>query len=956
MAKMTPAKSPMLKSPMPKSPMPKSPMVCEKYETGCMWHLYGLFNFRQGRSNKKRLSHKRHTNRLDDGNFKTKLDLLNKMDENGQSMDDRMKNKTQTVDSDMASKRKLKGEDLSTEPQMNKKFATDEGEDIPSNSKFVGHLPKNYGKTSKTHQRSHEAKHQKHSNSVLVEEPLNKLNSAAVPELSSKEVHSKNRRGCGCKSIDTVKHDQLNEINLVPVQLNAAEAIINQKFIDGVNHQSKQLLDALEILNSNKELFRKLLQDPNSLLVKHIEDLRDSQARTHQGKSPCEANISEYRTSKARQSEGPSSIHTLKSCDIYPSQENGESEFPERIVVLKPGPPSMEISSESINTSLQSLRNNGQSDTPANSSFSRIKRKLRHAISESRKEQHSKSIDGTLNTPPCQSTGDNSKGKGMKIIRSNSPSVDGGGVTKSSLDIKKKENIGKVKQCESSIGREAASTSGSGLGNSNISLVSQPKREESETYVEAGKHLSELLNNGNKEKSYFERQAQKTWGRVMSFPEYDFLPICNPVRDWENGFLNEQMTFSPYSNCQMVYENKWRLHKEKKAGYSSPLRQDVEALPDNKKLDDQLQVFDTRPNNSDYPFADINVQGDISSLKGCVQIVENDNTMHQGETSSLEVPSESESADKFDTIKANNTIRPGETNYLEVLSKPDCTENTNTTETNDTSYQGETQHSEILTELDSTDKALDQSSETTNMYEEEEYFKRSRQPLTSSPDVFQSSPSSIQRVEDSDCIEDKGEQPSPVSVLEQFFVDATSYASTISEPAEEHHPALLVKSPLEPETSSLNDHEYISEYVMAVLQASGLNWDELSMMCQLSDRLLDPFLFDAVKLQPNQFHGDCMLLFDCINEVLVKVCHTHLPCSPWVSFIKPNARRKLCIEKTVIHEVMKSVHPSPHTMQQIVEKDIAQSGMRLDIRNDVEETVFEMVEDVLEGLIMETIF
>lgn len=56
------------------------------------------------------------------------------------------------------------------------------------------------------------------------------------------------------------------------------------------------------------------------------------------------------------------------------------------------------------------------------------------------------------------------------------------------------------------------------------------------------------------------------------------------------------------------------------------------------------------------------------------------------------------------------------------------------------------------------------------------------QPLTSSPDVFQSSPSSIQRVEDSDGIEDKGEQPSPVSVLEQFFVDATCYASTISEP------------------------------------------------------------------------------------------------------------------------------------------------------------------------------
>ncbi|KAM0981601.1 hypothetical protein ACFX2A_014917 [Malus domestica] len=911
------------KSPMPRSPMPKSPMICEKYETGCMWHLYGLFNFRQGHSNKKLLSHQRHLKRTDDGNFKTKLDLLNKMDEKSENMGDAMKNKTQTVDSNMTSTRRLKGEELSTELQINKKLATDEVKHMQSDSKLVGPLPKNNGKTSDNRQRSNEiplhslkneTKHRNPPSSTSVEKP----HSAALPEVLSKEVHRKKRTGCGCKSIDYVKYDQLNENNLPPGQMNAVEAIVSQKFINGVNYQSKQLSDALQILNSNKELFIKLLQDPNSLLVKHIEDLRESQARKHQSKSVCEENISEQRTSKARQSEGPSGIHKLNSCDMYQPQASGDCGFSERIVVLTPTPPRLQNSSDGIDScstiqSYYSLRSNGEIERPANFSLSRIKRKLRRAIGLSSKEQDSKTINGTLQISPCQGSEDDSKGKAVEIIRRNSPgsnnAADSGVVSKSSLDIENRVNISKVNECESNIGCEAASTSGCGLQNSNISLVSQPKRKESETFAEAMEHLSELLTNGKRDKNNFERQAQKTLEKVASFPEYDFLPTRSPVRDWENTFVDEPMRFSPYSNYQLVYENKSRLQilKEKKTCYSSPLRQDVEAMPENKKLD-QLQVIDIQRN------IDTKRLGDNSRLKGCVQIVKNNSTAHRGETNSVEVSS----------------MHPGEPSSLEVLSKPDSTEKTNTAETSDATCQGET-----------------------DPFED--------QPLTSSPDVFSATPI-IQRVEGSDNIEDKREQPSPVSVLEHYYFDATSPASTISEPAEEHQSHPLTRSPLYIETSSLSEHHVIWEYVRAVLQASSLNWDELSLMRHSSDQLLDPFLFDAVKLQANQFSDDCMLLFDCINEVLVEVYHTQLPYSPLVSFIKPIASRQLSIEKTVINEVMKSVdwyllpHSSPRKLQKIVEKDITSSGTWLDLRNDSEEVVFEMVEDVLEELIMETIF
>ena len=68
------------------------------------------------------------------------------------------------------------------------------------------------------------------------------------------------------------RYDGLTEINLQVNMSEAIEAFINQKLINGkqlcgdeVSHQSKHFLDALKILNSNKDLFIELLQNPNSL-------------------------------------------------------------------------------------------------------------------------------------------------------------------------------------------------------------------------------------------------------------------------------------------------------------------------------------------------------------------------------------------------------------------------------------------------------------------------------------------------------------------------------------------------------------------------------------------------------------------------------------------------------------------------------------------------------------------
>ncbi|MBA0680632.1 hypothetical protein Goari_012320 [Gossypium aridum] len=78
------------------------------------------------------------------------------------------------------------------------------------------------------------------------------------------------------------KDDHHTKINLRVHMNEAVEAFINQRLI---RNQSTDFIDALEISNSNKELLMKLLQDPNSLLVKHVHELCDSQAKKQQTKT-----------------------------------------------------------------------------------------------------------------------------------------------------------------------------------------------------------------------------------------------------------------------------------------------------------------------------------------------------------------------------------------------------------------------------------------------------------------------------------------------------------------------------------------------------------------------------------------------------------------------------------------------------------------------------------------------
>ncbi|KAJ7952296.1 Phosphatidylinositol N-acetyglucosaminlytransferase subunit P-like protein [Quillaja saponaria] len=693
------------------------------------------------------------------------------------------------------------------------------------------------------------------------------------------DVHPKRGRGYGCKSISCVNHGKVDEI-FTQYQRNEAIATnLNQKFIDGndmgkdgAGPQSKQLLDALQILYSNKELFVKILKDPNSLLVKQIHQ----QARKQLTRSVSQSRLTEHQKSNARHFENPSSYN----CD--PQSAN-------RIVVLEPGPDKVQNSADIIHQwpslhSHNSSSYNGKAFKPSFFSFGHLKRKLKDAMGTRRKVQHSVLIDGEPHKAPCgcQALVGSRKVSGAEIFGRDWPSKVKFGIAKegkSSLDVKNTDKINKAQDSE------------------------YLQQNELNISVEARRNHSEMLNNRGEDSKHLTNNQEKT---IFS-PEYDCLSRSSGGYP-EHGFVADQMRYSPYGSYQLGHGIKWGLQRQRENVYLNSLKQNREDSPgaDIRKLNDQLHVVGTNVDITKNLFPNI--------PEGFGKLMETKNSMHQGEIYCLEVPSE-----------------------------PDSRQET-----------GPTLSSDMADSSEGIGYFLDSTLEN---------------QLTAFSAVVSSlSPSSVQRMEDSNSIE----QPRLESVLEQFIVDVVSPAGSISRPGtaespvrvlqdnfDEHKSAGGLRSPPD-SMDNLNTLQFIRE----VLQASGLSCDEPSMECYSSKQLLNPSLQNELKKMTDQFGGNYRILFDCINEVLVEVYHCYFRCSPWVSIIKPNVQTlalKRGDKTSVVDEVTKRVErhffqqPPTRTFEQLAEMDLRRCGTWLDIGIDTEDIVIEVEGEVIEDLIMDSI-
>lgn len=137
-----------------------------------------------------------------------------------------------------------------------------------------------------------------------------------------------------CRGITNASENKVVAVNIG--ERNATKVIKE----DCKMHNSRQLLDALEIFDSNSELFLKLLHDPNSLLVKQIHNVEDLQKEKEKTKiKSLQVNkLSECGTSTIpRKCQKPE--HTMHKYLLERIKSSTDIEIPctsNSIVVMKP--------------------------------------------------------------------------------------------------------------------------------------------------------------------------------------------------------------------------------------------------------------------------------------------------------------------------------------------------------------------------------------------------------------------------------------------------------------------------------------------------------------------------------------------------------------------------------------------------------------------------------------------
>lgn len=146
---------------------------------------------------------------------------------------------------------------------------------------------------------------------------------------------------CQQKSTNCTKHDWSNEkiIEAIKVFLDRRLKDGNHLIDDRKIDNSREFVKALQTSSSNKELILELLKDPNSLLVKKIGDLEDSQLEKGRNSDQL-ASYGELKESKpsvpvAHKQHGFFRRRS-KSQENFTLAGNENSQGSNRIVILKP--------------------------------------------------------------------------------------------------------------------------------------------------------------------------------------------------------------------------------------------------------------------------------------------------------------------------------------------------------------------------------------------------------------------------------------------------------------------------------------------------------------------------------------------------------------------------------------------------------------------------------------------
>ncbi len=277
--------------------------------------------------------------------------------------------------------------------------------------------------------------HQKHESSSFTStlDPL--------PLVSCEDPITRNN-GCEeCGTMftgDCLEHNLLDEYRKQPTEnhtlfqekLDDAKHMLEQKLIHAkelttdASLQKKEFLDALDIINVNKNFLLKFLQDPDSPLAQHFHNQQAFSAKM--GLTKCES--LPLAGSTGGRGSGPSKLkHMQEGIESHAkekkkfhvgsqSQKSDESKYSGDFVkqlmpykteyeadgILKPNKNTAEFPNNSSLGSVHQLKNRSEirENQVVVKRFKDLRQKIKHVIKESRKERHRITMDAILHKIP----------------------------------------------------------------------------------------------------------------------------------------------------------------------------------------------------------------------------------------------------------------------------------------------------------------------------------------------------------------------------------------------------------------------------------------------------------------------------------------------------------------------------------------------------------------------------
>ncbi|XAR63054.1 hypothetical protein NMG60_11022857 [Bertholletia excelsa] len=863
-------------------------------QAGCMGGFISIFDFRPGRSTHKLLSDRRCTGRegVGAGHSRPKLLLTNS---NGNSPEKYVSEERDNLIAAKTSVKELMEEEMTSEQDQKRQMSSaDIGAKVSLIECSRRHIKQNGKQTRKTSKSSdthfefdaaentcHQHSEENNSKFIDMEVVMNELYQQLYQKHPEKAY--------------SVFDDEL--IKKIKVFVDQTSKHVGENGKD--NHLGD--VEAFQTFSSKKELILNVLKDKNSLLVKHIEDLMDGQLDGVQSSKLLEK--FDWLDGEVNKSKPSKSVacrqhrffkRRSKSQEKILLKEDENFQNSNRIVILKPGPASLQISG-TAETKMQAKK------TALQLSFTQLRRKLKSALG---KERHMIPSDNINHTTPC---------KDLNSRRSDKSTGSG----QSSHDCPNRthfytENFArpKTKSTQTSIGNEISEDS-----NLRISKI----------YDEAKKHLSELLTNGEEIEVFSNRQSPKALERLLSYSDFHFSPACSPRRDREHTFVTPCKSLSPCKNLHVVIEENFGPPQNKYVGDVCPSRENLDRQ---QRISNSLEDVQYCKSSSDTltEFNCANAEEETSrsmrsekSFESDVEIVETTSALAEGDNKVSDLSAEQCSCPVITEIEIGDLIgicngdesaqglKLDSVEVEEVASSPLTSQLGPLTSPPNASI---TKH---IGDVESAGERAEQRSPVSAL-----------EPLFIEYEIM---PTSIR----SQPVEPPNQRQSV-----QFEEQLSSVANQEIE-------------------INVEGEESAFEYVEAVLLASDLNWEEFLARWLSSDQILDVSLFDEVELFSSRSH-DQKLLFDCTNEVLKEICDCYLGNYLWLSFLQHNIQ-PVMRGKALIDEVWKRVEfhllpqPSHHTLDHIMKKDMEKKRTRMDLQFDVQSICIDIEEAILEELL-----